>query len=78
MAPPRTSRQCPEHSGLSARLDGVGDRLARIEEKLDALVDERLPKLSAEVASLKTRAGLLGLLAGAVGAALAKIGIGRL
>ncbi len=78
MAPPRMPATCPEHSGLSARLDGLGGRLERIEGKLDAMAEDRLPKISAEIATLKTRAGLLGFLTGAIGAALAKIGIGFL
>lgn len=73
----RSSATCPEHSGLAAEIAGLGDRLERIEDKLDVLAGERLPVISAEIAALKTRAGLWGLLAGVVGAALAQVGVGH-
>ena len=73
--PARAAAPCSEHSGLVAELGGLGERLERIERKLDSVSDDRLPRIAADISALKTRAGLWGLLAGAIGAALAKFGI---
>ena len=74
MAATRRPEHCPEHSGLAARLDGLGVRLTRIEEKLDSLAEEKLPGLSQDIAALKIRAGIWGMFSGAVGAVMTQLG----